>query len=106
MLSAPFGELGVETRFGTALIRAGNDGHPSIVDHRSSLNEPQMAILTRSLKVNDSQLNYDVEGKRLFVTNSTGKQQSVDDCLANDSEAQRELELLIMDMFPNELGDA
>jgi hypothetical protein len=63
--------------------------------------------MTRSLKATNWQLNYDTEFKLLFVTGPTGSRLTIDEFLTNapeasDPEAQSEVELLIVDMFPNE----
>jgi hypothetical protein len=63
-----------------------------------------MTVLTRSL-TDGWQLNYDTKARLLFVSNSGGQELPIDDFLARESEAQNELELLIMDMFPNTAND-
>jgi hypothetical protein len=63
-----------------------------------------MTILTRSL-TEGWQLNYDTEARLIFVSSSGGQELPIDDFLARESEAQIELELLIMDMFPNNADD-
>jgi hypothetical protein len=63
-----------------------------------------MTVLTRSL-TDGWQLNYDIKARLLFVSNSGGQELPIDDFLARESEAQAELELLIMDMFPNTAND-
>jgi hypothetical protein len=63
-----------------------------------------MTVLTRSL-TDSWQLNYDTEARLLFVSSSGGQELPVDDVLATESEARNELELLILDMFPNNASD-
>jgi hypothetical protein len=63
-----------------------------------------MTVLTRSL-TDGWQLNYDTKARLLFVSTSDGQELPIDDVLASESEAQNELELLIMDMFPNIAND-
>jgi hypothetical protein len=63
-----------------------------------------MTVLTRSL-TDGWQLNYDTEAKLIFVSSSGGQELPIDDFLASESEARSELELLIMDMFPNIADD-
>ena len=60
-----------------------------------------MAALMRSLG-DDWQLTHNTEAKRLFVSNSAGRQLTIDESLATGSEMQSELELLVIDMFRNE----
>jgi hypothetical protein len=59
----------------------------------------QMTVFTRAL-TDRWQLNYDTEARQLFVS-SGGQERRMHEFLASDSEAQNELELLIMDMFPS-----
>jgi hypothetical protein len=63
-----------------------------------------MTILTRPL-TEGWQLNYDTEARLIFVSSSGGQELPIDDFLARESEARIELELLIMDMFPNNADD-
>jgi hypothetical protein len=63
-----------------------------------------MTVLTRSL-TDGWQINYDTEARLLFVSSSGGQELPIDDFLARESEARNELELLIMDMFPNNAND-
>ena len=62
-----------------------------------------MTVFTRAL-TDRWQLNYDTEARQLFVS-SGGQERRMHEFLASDSEAQNELELLIMGMFPNDAND-
>jgi hypothetical protein len=63
-----------------------------------------MTVLTRGL-TDRWQLNYDTEARQLFVSLG-GLERPIHEFLASESTAQNELELLIMDMFPNNANDA
>ena len=75
------------------------------MDWAFSQHVSEMTVLTRPLNADGWQLNYDVVAKHLFVSSSTGQQLSIDELLASEFQAQNELELLIMDSFPNTKDD-